>query len=245
MILNKNGELQLQDAKICSTKWGFGLYGRQPIMIGEEESWGLIFETDSSASNAIIVYSPITLKNSLTTDSAFMGKLNGKCSVISGGYYYAVGSNETNGRRINILASQKDGNKYYLQIRGQFGNTDTEGSYDTYKVEVIPSSSDVRLKRNIKKTSITNAIDIINEINIYSFDWKDGNYHQKIGFVADQLESIDKNLATGGGYNEDGSMDIKQVNSFYLQGYEVKAIQELSAQVKELKQQIKELQSKI
>ena len=70
--------------------------------------------------------------------------------------------------------------------------------------------------------------------------------------IADELEIIDKNLTFGGGYDEYGDMNIKGVDSFYLQGYEIKAIQELSQineiqekEVQELKNMILQLQGEI
>ena len=52
-------------------------------------------------------------------------------------------------------------------------------------------------------------------------------------------------LTFGGGYEEDGSMNIKSVDSLYLQGYEVKAIQELSQENQKLKNTILSLQGEI
>ena len=105
------------------------------------------------------------------------------------------------------------------------------------------SSSDVRLKDNVKDSNI-NALEFINKIKIRQFDWKEsGKGHQDIGFIADELEELDSNLSVGGGTdiseykNENGKcikkeiMNVKCVNTFYLQGYEVKAIQELSSKV--------------
>ena len=95
------------------------------------------------------------------------------------------------------------------------------------------TSSDVRLKKNIEDTTIE-ALPIINNIKIRKFDWKDGR-HQRIGFVADELEDIDPMLAVGGGYDDDGIMNVKSVNTFYMLGYLVKAVQELSAEVDRMK----------
>ena len=77
---------------------------------------------------------------------------------------------------------------------------------------------------------------------MHSFDWKDEkNGHQKIGFIADELEKLDTRLSIGGGYDEDGAMNIKSVDTFYLQGYEIKAIQELYNLVKQQADEIEQL----
>ena len=60
-----------------------------------------------------------------------------------------------------------------------------------------------------------------------------------------ELEEIDPNLALGGGYDENGEMDIKQINSPYLLNYAIKAIQELSAKVDEQEKRIKELERRL
>lgn len=124
-----------------------------------------------------------------------------------------------------------------LSIRGQFGgNTD----YVTTKFYSGSAPSDVRLKKNIED-SIINALETIDRMQVRQFDWRADNAHQNIGFVADELEEIDPNLALGGGYDENGEMDIKQINSPYLLNYAIKAIQELYSIVKDQEKTIKQL----
>ena len=97
------------------------------------------------------------------------------------------------------------------------------------------ASSDIKLKDNINDCEISDAISFINKIHLHSFDWKTDGYHQPIGFIADELKELDNNLSIGGNsdeLDENGlPIDPKCVNTFYLQGYEVKAIQELSSKV--------------
>lgn len=106
--------------------------------------------------------------------------------------------------------------------------------------------SDIRLKENIE-ASETNALETVNQMKVRQFDWKErmGGWHQNIGFVADELEEIDPNLALGGGYDKNGEMDVKQINSPYLLNYAIKAIQELSAKVDEQEKRIKELERRL
>lgn len=113
-----------------------------------------------------------------------------------------------------------------LRVNAQ-GNA---ASYAFYYITT--SSSDIRLKEHIADTSIE-ALPIVDKIKVRQFDWKDG-VHQDIGVIADEIEQLDDRLTIGGGYNEDGEMDIKTIDTFYLMGYLVKAVQELSARVKEL-----------
>lgn len=127
-------------------------------------------------------------------------------------------------------------------IYGEWGEIDYVFSSRTISVP----SSDIRLKENIHNSTV-NALPIINAIKIREFDWTDNreDKHQKIGFVADELEELDERFAIGGGYDEDGLMKVKSVDTFYMQGYEVKAIQELSAKVEELTETINKLTARI
>lgn len=103
------------------------------------------------------------------------------------------------------------------------------------------SGSDIRLKENVDECEVDSALEVIDRIQLHSFDWRKDGKHQQIGFVADELEEIDEHLADGGGYDADGEMIVKSVDTFYLQGYEIKAIQELHAEVRSLKAEIAEL----
>lgn len=120
-------------------------------------------------------------------------------------------------------------------------NNPSSGSQTVWSGRLaVTSSSDIRLKENVKDTEVDKALDVINQIKIRSFDWKNMDKHQKIGFVADELEEIDVNFVDegSGGYNKFGDINPKSVNNFYMLGYIVKAIQELSAEVDELKAQL-------
>lgn len=129
-----------------------------------------------------------------------------------------------------------------LGIRAKWGGSGftTDYLYTTSQV------SDIRLKENIE-SSETDALETVNRMKVRQFDWKErmGGWHQNIGFVADELEEIDPNLALGGGYDENGEMDVKQINSPYLLNYAIKAIQELSAKVDEQEKRIKELERRL
>lgn len=109
---------------------------------------------------------------------------------------------------------------------------------------ICTATSDIRLKTNIKN-STTPGLELINQIQLREFDWIDSGVHQKIGFIADELELLDPLLTNGGGYEEDGSMNVKSVDPFYLQGYEIKAIKELSAENQMLKNKINELEKRL
>lgn len=129
-----------------------------------------------------------------------------------------------------------------LGIRAKWGGA----GFSTDYLYTDGQVSDIRLKENIKNSE-TGALETVNRMKVRQFDWNErmGGWHQNIGFVADELEEIDPNLALGGGYDENGEMDVKQINSPYLLNYAIKAIQELSAKVDEQEKRIKELERRL
>lgn len=142
----------------------------------------------------------------------------------------------------NGLGAGTEHSNYRLGVKAQWGRS----SYEMHYIYTNLNISDIRLKENVK-ASETDALETVNRMKVRQFDWKErmGGWHQNIGFVADELEEIDPNLALGGGYDENGEMDIKQINSPYLLNYAIKAIQELSAKVDEQEKRIKELERRL
>ena len=118
-----------------------------------------------------------------------------------------------------------------LVVCAQWGTAG--GAFSEKNVTV--SSSDIRLKKNVEDCEIDSALDIINQIRLHSFDWLHTDEHQKIGFIADELEQIDPKLSIGGGTEKDGTINYKSVDTFYMMGYLVKAVQELSTEINRLK----------
>lgn len=160
-----------------------------------------------------------------------------------------VASAGTDGSRVAYLSTgtgSKNGATYRrLGIRGQWGGASAK-AYSLDYLYTGSQVSDIRLKDNIEESEVI-ALDAINQMQVRQFDWKKerGGWHQDIGFVADELEKIDPNLALGGGYDENGEMDVKQINSPYLLNYAIKAIQELNAKVDEQEKRIKKLERRL
>lgn len=162
-----------------------------------------------------------------------------------------IASVTADGKRVAFLSSDYHANGYgagsehanhRLGVKAQWGSS----AYTMYYIYTNTTTSDIRLKENVKDSK-TDALETINQMKVRQFDWKErmGGWHQDIGFVADELEEIDPNLALGGGYDENGEMDVKQINSPYLLNYAIKAIQELSAKVDEQERRIKELERRL
>lgn len=146
-------------------------------------------------------------------------------------------TNATN--RVAHLSSSVESGKAALTISAQWGST----NYRLIKL-YNDSASDVRLKKNFEDCEV-NALDAVCKMPVCSFDWKENGVHQPLGLVADDLEKIDSLLALGGGYNEDGSINAKQIDRLLLTEYAIKAIQELSAKVDEQEKRIKELERRL
>lgn len=162
-----------------------------------------------------------------------------------------IASVTADGKRVAFLSSDYHANgygagtehsNYRLGVKAQWGGS----SYEMHYIYTNLNISDIRLKENVKNSE-TDALETVNQMKVRQFDWKErmGGWHQNIGFVADELEEIDPNLALGGGYDENGEMDVKQINSPYLLNYAIKAIQELSAKVDEQDKRIKELERRL
>lgn len=152
-----------------------------------------------------------------------------------------VASVSADGSRVAFLNANKNSNRQFaVAIRGQYGSTN---SYTTWWF-TADNQSDVRLKENFAKCPI-NALDAVLKMPVCSFDWKESGIHQPLGLVADEIEKIDTLLVSGGGYNEDGSINAKQIDRLLLTEYAIKAIQELSAKVDKQEKRIKELERRL
>lgn len=178
------------------------------------------YENQSKKASEAVTRQPIA---SITADG-------NRVAFLNSGYHangYGVGTEHSN---------------YRLGVKAQWGGS----SYEMHYIYTNLNISDIRLKENVKNSE-TDALETINQMKVRQFDWKErmGGWHQNIGFVADELEEIDPNLALGGGYDENGEMDIKQINSPYLLNYAIKAIQELSAKVEAQEKRIKELERRL
>lgn len=200
-------------------------------------------------SGTLTVKSGTTLKSTLHVDgeSGFYGKVTARSSFAFLDYNAEEDANATavfrrpiasagsNKTKVAFLQSQA-GNK--ISIRAQYGST----SWGT--ATFTGSSSDIRLKRDIKDSSV-NALSKIMQMQIREFDWKQTGVHQELGCVADELELIDPLLTTGGGYDKDGTMNIKSIDTLLLSEYAIKGIQELYRQNKQQQKRIEYLESQL
>ena len=203
--------------------------------------------------------------NAVNADTVNFGKLTGESASITGNFTVAkkftfrdygqedqpsnpvvkrrpVASAGTTTKRVAYLSSGTitgANGKSTLSVFGQWGSS----SYSA-KTFYADSDSDIRLKENFRECKV-NALEAVEQMKVCSFDWKKSGIHQPLGIVADELEEIDPLLTLGGGYNEDGSMNIKQIDRLLLAEYAIKAIQELSEMVKKQNKRIEGLERRL
>ena len=89
----------------------------------------------------------------------------------------------------------------------------------------IVNQSDSRLKTNIKNVEFS-AIDLLNSIDVKSYDWIKTNEHENAGIIAQQVEQVIPSLVT-----TENKAGVKSINMLQFIPYLIKAIQELSIRV--------------
>ena len=99
----------------------------------------------------------------------------------------------------------------------------------------LADSSDIRLKENIKDTTIE-GIETVNKIKVRDFDWKKNDNTVIGGFIANELQEVYPQAVDGepDAVDNDGSIKAMTVSRDVLVPLLVKAVQELSAKVEAL-----------
>ena len=104
--------------------------------------------------------------------------------------------------------------------------------------------SDQRLKTNIKPTKV-NALDLLNNIEMVEFNWRKDNKFEKIGAIAQQVQSVEKDLVVHDMDDKQTYNDYLRINYYDTIPYLIKAIQELSEENNNLKLRLQKLEDKI
>ena len=108
---------------------------------------------------------------------------------------------------------------------------------------VRSSSSDKRLKTNIKPTKVK-ALDTLNNIEMVEFNWKKDNKFEKIGAIAQQVNSVDENLVIKDEFDKVNN-DYLRIKYYDTIPYLIKAVQELSEENDNLKSQLNEMNERL
>ena len=105
---------------------------------------------------------------------------------------------------------------------------------------VKSSVSDKRFKTNIKPTKVK-AVDLLNKIEIVEFNWKKDNKFEKIGAIAQQVQSVEESLVVHDMDDKQTYNDYLRINYYDTIPYLIKAVQELSEENYKLKNKLEEL----
>lgn len=161
---------------------------------------------------------------------------------------YDIGDtwNQEDGDILTCVVARAAGTSYVSTDWKKLNKYTDDTTAEEAKKAAEQAKEAAALAKNMVLTlsSEVNALELVNRMQVRQFDWKIGG-HQNIGFVADELEKIDPNLTLGGGYDENGEMNVKQINSPYLLNYAIKAIQELSVVVENQNKHIEELKRRL
>lgn len=198
---------------------------------GDYLTWG--YRTPGSDSYTVqFIYSPrgdLGYSPGLQLGCNFYG--NSYCFVLDkSGTTETVSYNNGGGIRTTngfIVCQKTGGTDNTIARFNADGNIDFYRSLDMHGYTIL-NQSDIRLKSNISSTDVC-GLDIINALECKKFDWIESGEHQKIGLIAQQVEKIEPSLVDIN--DDDGHYSLKTVE---LVPYLIKAVQELSAQVKEL-----------
>ena len=102
-------------------------------------------------------------------------------------------------------------------------------------------TSDGRLKENFE-TSDVDSLKLINAIKHYSFDWKGEDKHEKIGYIAQELEKIDKDFVIKHEIKDENENVVDYdwtINERYIIANLTNAIQQQQEQIDYLYEQLK------
>lgn len=189
--------------------------------------------------HALYVVGPISTGSSIISEGSITSS-----SVISATSMYSNGS-EVITKAYNPIATTADNDSrkvsYILRLENSGNTTGIIFGFpnaQTYRV-TGNTTSDRRLKNNIKETEIESALDIIKKIKHYSFDFKQTKEHKRIGYIAQELEKIDKDFVNVDNYKGQKIKNIRTLNENMMMPYITLAIQELDNKIEKLLQKEK------
>ena len=172
--------------------------------------------TLNTFNNAVAINGPVTAP--VVTANTFSGTLSGTASVASVATTVTlVATNTTDATHYPVFVDAATGNEN--------ARTDTGFTYNPSSGILAStdfnSTSDALLKENINP--IENALNLINNLNGYTFDWKNQN-RSSVGVTAQDVEKYLPQLVTE-------INDHKTVNYNGLIGVLIEAVKELSKKI--------------
>lgn len=234
--------IKFQNAQIDDD--GANLYlrtlGALKVMDTENNTWiGQIFKDEGNYGFSIKA-DDFTILNSVgKTPSLSMYENEAGSKTLDLFENYVVAGNIANMNNLKYMSGstwEASGDKYgmlYCTLRD--GQEFTITSYSAV--------SDERLKENIKSTKL-NALERIKKINHIQFDWKNTKEHEEIGYIAQELEKIDKNYVfkIPNPKNDDMKYTVRELA---ILATTTKAVQELNEKVEKQEKIINKLLEKL
>lgn len=234
--------IKFQNAQIDDD--GANLYlrtlGALKVMDTENNTWiGQIFKDEGNYGFSIKADDFTILDSSGQTPSLSMYENEAGSKTLDLFENYVMAGNIANMNNLKYMSGstwEASGDKYgmlYCTLRD--GQEFTITSYSAV--------SDERLKENIKSTKL-NALERIKKINHIQFDWKNTKEHEEIGYIAQELEKIDKNYVfkIPNPKNDDMKYTVRELA---ILATTTKAVQELNEKVEKQEKIINKLLEKL
>lgn len=234
--------IKFQNAQIDDD--GANLYlrtlGALKVMDTENNTWiGQIFKDEGNYGFSIKANDFTILDSNGQTPSLSMYENEAGSKTLDLFENYVMAGNIANMNNLKYMSGstwEASGDKYgmlYCTLRD--GQEFTITSYS--------ATSDERLKENIKSTKL-NALERIKKINHIQFDWKNTKEHEEIGYIAQELEKIDKNYVfkIPNPKNDDMKYTVRELA---ILATTTKAVQELNEKVEKQEKIINKLLEKL
>ena len=234
--------IKFQNAQIDDD--GANLYlrtlGALKVMDTENNTWiGQIFKDEGNYGFSIKADDFTILNSAGKTPSLSMYENEVGSKTLDLFENYVMAGNIANMNNLKYMSGstwEASGDKYgmlYCTLRD--GQEFTITSYS--------ATSDERLKENIKSTKL-NALERIKKINHIQFDWKNTKEHEEIGYIAQELEKIDKNYVfkIPNPKNDDMKYTVRELA---ILATTTKAVQELNEKVEKQEKIINKLLEKL
>lgn len=234
--------IKFQNASIDDD--GANLYlrtlGALKVMDTENNTWiGQIFKDEGNYGFSIKANDFTILDSNGQTPSLSMYENEAGSKTLDLFENYVMAGNIANMNNLKYMSGstwEASGDKYgmlYCTLRD--GQEFTITSYS--------ATSDERLKENIKSTKL-NALERIKKINHIQFDWKNTKEHEEIGYIAQELEKIDKNYVfkIPNPKNDDMKYTVRELA---ILATTTKAVQELNEKVEKQEKIINKLLEKL
>lgn len=243
---NFSGQLVLN---FCDLVLGTGAIKAANVRMGvDDTAKGIYFEDTESGTILMRVYpdsnigfaridilDSISFYRNEANNNAFKIGTNDKYVLITDNGDFHV----MNGDLLLGTTNSPVGFSLYLKrLANIWGNVSIDGNIYADNI-----SSDRRIKKNIKDSNVS-ALDLINKIEHRQFEMKKDGKHYNIGYIAQELEEIDKNFVL---IKEKTNKTEQQyyINELPLLATATKAIQELNEKVEQLQNKVNELEKLI